>query len=260
MNIEYYWKEKEARAVLAQSHATKMFLNYNDKIKKSVNTSKIYSPDTQFDTTCWKQKEHMSLWLKPMDSVAAIFDNLNIGKTAVLNFASYKNPGGKFLEGSRAQEESLCYNSYLFNVLNKFSDYYAWNNEHKNNGLYLNRAIYSPSILFFDGDNTKYCDVITCAAPNQFRHTKATKEENAEALNDRIKFVLDIAADNQVDNLILGAFGCGVFGQDATEVAQMFLSYLTTTRKLFNTVIFAIPKSKYDNNYDKFMKVFKGEK
>lgn len=260
MGTAYYWKEKEARAVLAQTQATKMFLNYNVEITECVNASKIYTPDTFFDTTNWKQKEQLFLTLKSIDSVGAIFDNQNIGKTAVLNFASYKNPGGKFLEGSRAQEESLCHNSYLFNVLNKFSDYYAWNNEHKNNGLYLNRAIYSPNVLFFSGDKKKSCDVITCAAPNRFRHTKATKEENTEALNERIRFILNIAADNKVDNLILGAFGCGVFNQDATEVAQIFLSYLMTTRKLFNTVIFAIPKSNNDDNYNKFMKAFKGKK
>ena len=41
--------------------------------------------------------------------------------------------------------------------------------------------------------------------------------------------MLDIAKENHVGTLILGAFGCGVFGQDAGEVAEIFKEYLETT-------------------------------
>jgi uncharacterized protein (TIGR02452 family) len=58
-----------------------------------------------------------------------------------------------------------------------------------------------------------------------------------------------------METLILGAFGCGVFGQDATNAASIFKQYLNSGQYNFKKVIFAIPKSK-DHNYDKFLKVF----
>ena len=108
------------------------------------------------------------------------------------------------------------------------------------------------------------CDVITCAAPNitvsQKYTNNVSKEENLAILNSRIRFVLDIAAENQVDTLILGAFGCGVFGQDAEDVCRLFVKYLTSSHRCFKKVIFAIPNDVHSENYDKFFKVLTEEK
>ena len=87
-----------------------------------------------------------------------------------------------------------------------------------------------------------------------------TDEENLAALDSRIHFVLDIAAENQVDTLILGAFGCGVFGQDAEDVCRIFVKYLTSSHRCFKKVIFAIPNDVHSENYDKFFKVLTEEK
>ena len=81
------------------------------------------------------------------------------------------------------------------------------------------------------------------------------KENNSIALKQRIKFVLDVAEYNNVDTLILGAFGCGVFGQDPREVATIFNKELKTHN--FNKIIFAIP-SGYNDNYYWFNEVLKG--
>ena len=81
------------------------------------------------------------------------------------------------------------------------------------------------------------------------------KESNSVALKQRIKFVLDVAEYNNVDTLILGAFGCGVFGQDPREVATIFNKELETHN--FNKIIFAIP-SGHNDNYYWFNEVLKG--
>lgn len=60
---------------------------------------------------------------------------------AVLNFASYKKPGGLYFQGVESQEESLCLESTLLPVIEAFKPtYYAWNNKHLNRGMYLDRA------------------------------------------------------------------------------------------------------------------------
>lgn len=83
-----------------------------------------------------------------LDSVKSAIQHRD-GKTAVLNFASYKNPGGKFMEGSSAQEECLCHASTLYNVLKQFPVYYQWNRVHNNRALYTNRALYSEDVIFW---------------------------------------------------------------------------------------------------------------
>ena len=153
-----------------------------------------------------------------------------------------------------AQEEAICHSSFLYNVLSEFTDsYYYWNLNNKNRGLYLNRALYSPNVLFED---EYYCDVITCASPNwsAFRRSDtASREENEQVLRSRLKFILDIAKDNEVSTLILGAIGCGVFKQDPELVASIFKEYIKTEYKCFDKVIFAVPKSKgSDKNYKAF--------
>ena len=199
--------------------------------------------------------------MEATDSVSAVINHAKECKKrmAVLNFASYKNPGGAFINGSKAQEECLCHESCLYNVLVEFvPTFYDWNNKNKNKALYLNRGLYSPKVVFCKDGKSVLCDVITCASPNKSaakRYQKVTDSENTKVLKSRIKFVLDIAKENDVELLILGAYGCGVFGQDATEVAEIFKEYLETTHNCFEKVIFAIPNGR-DKNYEMFEKVF----
>ena len=263
MDISYYWKNKKGRAELADLHTAEMEKDFHTEIQEAVKNSTIYSEDSEFVSTNITASERaMAAELVAEDSVAAIMDSAQ-GKTAVLNFASYKEPGGGFMAGSRAQEESLCHESFLYNVLRQFQYYYDWNNQHKNLGLYLNRAIYTPNVRFERDGQVEYCDVITCAAPNYSvgkKYSNVDSATNSKYLDSRIRFVLDIAAENQVDTLILGAFGCGVFGQDAEDVCRIFIKYLTSSHRRFKKVIFAIPNDVHSENYDKFFKVLTEEK
>ena len=251
--IKSYWSKKEENKKYALEHTEKMEKEYKNEIEYSFKNSKIYGPNFTIEN---KYVGLGKILLDDLDSVAAVMNYAGEKKTAVLNFASYKNPGGMFINGSSAQEESLCKESFLYNVLRKFTDtYYKWNNEHKNKALYLERAIYTPDVLFERNGKKVKCDVITCAAPNKSaaqKYQAVSNEENFNYLDKRIKFVLDIAENQNVKIIILGAFGCGVFGQDPKEVAEIFMKYLPFYH--FDTVLFAIP-DKNSVNYKEFEKV-----
>lgn len=255
-SVSSYWINKNERAENAKKHNDMMENMFESHIKISAKRTITYDiyfagNDKTYDTI-------PNIIIDDLDSVGAVI-KYQCDKIAVLNFASYKNPGGRFLDGSSAQEESLCHESFLYNVLVKFNNgFYAWNNLNKNKALYLNRGLYTPDICFIRNGQMTLADVITCAAPNKTaakKYMKVSDDENYKFLKSRIKFVLDIAKDNEVKTLILGAFGCGVFGQDATEVAEIFKEYLESGMYGFETVVFAIPNGNV-GNLQKFKTVF----
>lgn len=258
------WKGKTARSLLALEHTTQMGELYSEDIRRCILDSGIYGPHFAIDLKKFNVRtKPADISVVAEDSVTAVMYNPTEGTntTALLNFASYKTPGGMFLAGAMAQEEAICHESILYNVLKEFPEYYAWNNLFKHRALYLDRAIYSKNILFLKNYEKFRADVLTCACPNKKaaqEYCDVTDEENHKALKERIGFVLRIAAMNRVDTLILGAFGCGVFGQDPIEVATIFKEYLDECPYVFDKVIFAIP-NKESANFLAFKEVLKGE-
>lgn len=256
-----YWSRKEQLSKKAQAHSAHMEEMYIQDINLCVNESEVY------DENCAWLPNNLGaapeVTLVEMTSVDAVktYTPRHTPEhcTCVLNFASHKNPGGKFLEGSSAQEESLCHDSILYNVLSRMPAYYAHNKSFLNRSLYSNRAVYTPRVLFPINGSEWRADVLTCAAPNKTaaqKYCKVSDEENTRWLRSRIDFVLGIAAKHKPDVLILGAYGCGVFGQNPTEVAAIFKDFLYGKFfGEFKKVIFAIP-DKSGVNYQAFNKIF----
>ena len=178
--------------------------------------------------------------------------NIKDAKIAVLNFASYRNPGGKFIEGSNAQEECLCHESNLYNVLRNFAPYYKENNSKANRNLYTDRALYSPDVIFNKEEEIVKADVITCASPNWTAASErgVTQVENTLVLAQRMQFIKDIAELNDVDILILGAWGCGVFGQHPKVIARLF-DFIFKESKIKN-IVYAVPEKLNSNNFESF--------
>ena len=60
--------------------------------------ARAHSPDSFTQHESGNQKPAFTL--TDMDSVSCLFNLSDNGRTAILNYASYKSPGGFFLEGS----------------------------------------------------------------------------------------------------------------------------------------------------------------
>ena len=237
---------KSARKEKAINHTEQMNKEYSIMINASITNSMVYTDDNIYNN-------NINIVVDNMSTTEAVSKYKNEHKLCVLNFASYKKPGGGFINGAIAQEESICHDSTLFNVISseKFESYYEDNKNNTNDGLYRNAAIYSPSIVF--SNSKAVVNVITCAAPN-LSIFKGPKYKAYDTIRNRIKFILDIAEKNNETELILGAFGCGVFKNDPEFVASTFKDLLYSTNYYhFKKVIFAIPGG---INYDIFKKTF----
>lgn len=240
----------------AHAHLQTINETLHNETMASIQATKIYGPDP-IERNQQEVTKKKRVRLREVDSASCLTQQPCQGKVCILNYASYKEPGGMFLEGSTAQEEALCHVSNLFPVLSAFEqDYYEWNRQRLNRALYMDRALYTPNIVF--GDVT--ADVLTCAAPNYRtarKYCNVTKEENDKVFAERIKFMFDVAEDNHVDTLIAGAWGCGVFMQDPWTTCNLLLR--TWMEGLYNipSIYFAIPNSN-SRNFKEFERCLNG--
>ena len=206
----------------------------------------------------------------------------------VLNFADFKTPGGMFLEGSMAQEESLCHSSNLYNILSskgEFLEHYERNAGIMDacaNTMYSSASIYVPSVFFKKNGKSTCADVIVLAAPNN-RRRKHQNSEIRDISEENYRLILQMRIESifktaykyfQINNkitkgnlnhfsatpdgeeipekncLILGAFGCGVFRNDPNLVSKIMVDCINNGYgNMFDEIIFAIPPGE---NFDIF--------
>jgi uncharacterized protein (TIGR02452 family) len=104
-------------------------------------------------------------------SLKAILRLANEENIMCLNFASAKNPGGGFLNGALAQEESLAVGSSLYASQMDNFEFYE-NHRNMKSCIYTDGMIYSPKVPFFRDNKGELiakpvlCSVITSAAVN----------------------------------------------------------------------------------------------
>lgn len=196
-----------------------------------------------------ENKFETEIVIKNRSTIEAIAEEKN-GKICVLNFASAKNPGGGFLGGASAQEESLARSSSLYETQIKDKTMYDFN-RNQSSFLYSDYMIYSPNVLFWNDDNGNYfekpfaVDIITAPAPNKgamLQHNR--KEEIAktdEVFKQRMDKVLAIALKQKSETLILGAWGCGVFRNEPKDVAHLYKEVIAEKYAgAFKKIVFAI--------------------
>lgn len=184
-----------------------------------------------------------------LEAAAALTNDCQ--RVGCLNFASARNPGGGFLGGSQAQEESLARSSGLYPCLTQFQEMYAHNSRPGSTGLYSDHLVYSPQVPVFRGEVGEWLpqpflvDIITAPAVNAGALRRNSPElllQLLPVMRQRLRLVLATAARHGIEVLVLGAWGCGVFGNDPAQVAELFAEALTdpAIRGRFRRLDFAI--------------------
>jgi uncharacterized protein (TIGR02452 family) len=156
------------------------------------------------------------------------------GEVGALNFASAHHPGGGFLSGAAAQEESLARASGLYACLRAAPDFYRSHRANRD-PLYSDRVVYSPSVPVFRDDAGVLLEepyrvaILTAAAPNAgvlLEREPSRMAQVRAALRSRSAKVLAAAHHHGHRELVLGAWGCGVFGNDPEGMAALFAEHL----------------------------------
>lgn len=196
---------------------------------------------------------------------------------AVLNLASSWSPGGGVVQGSRAQEESIFRRTNLYRSLYQFAhggkpDMFATKPEpidlkktphYKEHLDYHFGGIYTPGATVFRASNFELfqkpfqMSFITVAAIKEpvLTPTGHLTDADKDQTRDKIRTVLRIGLKHGHDCLVLGALGCGAYGNPPADVAKLFHKVIEEEefRDKYKMLVFAIIGQKC---YVPFMKEF----
>ncbi|KAI5459354.1 hypothetical protein BGZ63DRAFT_360602 [Mariannaea sp. PMI_226] len=152
-------------------------------------------------------------------------------KVAILNMASPLSPGGGFLNGASSQEESLCMRTTLLPSLK--DQYYR---------LPELGAVYTPDVLVFRDDGSDevlpkndrfFVDCISAAMlrnPETQRNEAGwgtyVQEKDRELVLQKMRMVMRICQLKNITHVVLGAWGCGAYGNPVSEVASAWRKVL----------------------------------
>ena len=191
----------------------------------------------------------------------------------VLNFANAVHSGGGVRKGSKAQEEDLCRRSTLLRSLESkdASRYYEYNRSLAHSRMGSDAMILTPKVEVFKDENGEtladsfLVSVLTCAAPDLRKGLEGLSQQEYETLFcERISKILKCAAYFGYERLVLGAFGCGAFGNDAQLVSDLFYRAMKDFRfnelgleSCFRQIHFAVlSRSETQYNYKEFYRNF----
>lgn len=240
----------------------------NNRFSDDISKAILYSPKSlkNLNVDIKKENQNAKISMYNQDTCECAKRFIHDGYTSILNFASAMNVGGGFLRGAKAQEETICRNSTLYASINSDDarEYYTFNRANKDKyPMYSDYAIFSPHVEVFRDSKSNLLDkpytisVITSPAVNVFKAHGCTKDMIYNCMLNRAEYIFKIAISNHVDNLVLGAWGCGVFGNNPYDVAKIF-KYLLLDKgyiKNFKNVSFAI-YDRHGNNFDAFNRIF----
>jgi uncharacterized protein (TIGR02452 family) len=221
-----------------------------DAVRSAIRGTLLYQPN-QLDEQRPPRTGTTRIEITDESTLAAARRMAEAGRdpVACLNFASARKPGGGYRSGAHAQEESLARSSALVASLAAAAGFYEFHNANRD-PRYSDRVIYSPGVPVFRDDaggllaRPYHVAFLSAAAPNLSTITDpAQRAEVPAILARRAGKVLAVARRHGHRRLVLGAWGCGVFGNDPSTVAGAFAGLLLPGGPFgdtFDHVVFAI--------------------
>ncbi|KAI0254403.1 hypothetical protein BJV78DRAFT_1273944 [Lactifluus subvellereus] len=162
-------------------------------------------------------------------------------RVGVLSFASATKPGGGFLSGAQAQEESLARAStlYISLVTPTAAQFHELHRRDRRGGFYTHAMIFSPAVLVLRDDAGAWVspyqiEVVTSAAVNAGvvreragGHPGSDTSTQIEGtMRERMARILFLFEQQGLRNIVLGSFGTGVFRNDVSMVADIWFDLL----------------------------------
>ena len=239
------------------------------------NNTCYYSPDSQLSSS-WSTATRSSdlslhkceisiLEMTTLQAAQLLRDTLSnshskSGRIGLLNFGDATSPGGGFLIGLPAQEETIARSSTLYASLmtDTAQQFYNLHRSDKKRGFYHHALIYTPDVVVLRNDAGDWVppydvDVVTSAAVNagaiRRQNGKRVAREETEkqiesTMRERMARILFTFEQQGSNNIVLGGFGTGVFRNKVEVVARLWRELLVGDSARFNAsfdrVVFGI--------------------
>jgi uncharacterized protein (TIGR02452 family) len=241
---------KDIRAKKAKATINKVIpalLTAHPRAREGINSSELITPNTppnhEKQSATSKPTAHPGRINSPPHITLRVVDTLTAarslltcptsgeldltntkGRVAILNMASPLSPGGGFLHGATSQEESLCMRTTLLPSLR--DDFYR---------LPEVGAVYTPDVLVFRDEDAE--DLIkrdrwfvNCVSAAMLRQPdtemgkdgtpeRYTNQKDRDLVLQKMEWVMQVFQAKAAKKLVLGAWGCGAYGNPVDEVA-----------------------------------------
>jgi len=232
--IEVYKDTKEVVERLGSKSNT-VLKSYGDLPTKPLNND-------EFDSSV--------ISVVPTDTITTAINLDGQGKTCILNMASNMKPGGGVEFGAVAQEECLFRCTDLFKTV--VDKYYPLKVE---DGLYTTDVMIVKDKDYNLLNSPIYVDCLTIPAIN-LNKTQYDIKLYKFLTEMKIEMMLNLASSNGCDNLVLGAWGCGVYNNDPSYISKAFLKIISFNEYKFKKIVFGVinDSNSVDNNYEIFKK------
>lgn len=239
---------KEERAAQAAKHLSFVKGVFAKETEEAIQSVKIYEDGEARTIALPEPKAETTETSVTTAFPVSALHNVE-GRATLVDPASFTRPGGAYTDGSFGPEQVLCSESNLYPVLQGIkAAYHDKNRGYACGQLFTDRAAYLENVVFNREGTIKKANVIVVAEPNRQRalENHRSEKECDATLANRIETLLGIAAANETETLIVGAFGCGRQGFPPAQVIEAFKTWIDAHQGAIPHIIFAVPRVHFD--------------